>query len=185
MRILKRSCNLLVPLIAIAVLVGWPVAVLADADPVVGTKLLLSAPASAPIGQPVRLAAMLRDDSGQPIGKATVRFYSPVTFLAGASGLELLDEATTDVQGVATIEYVPTTTETMHIVAKFDGDSQHAPSQADTTVPLTGDNQLYHAEAGIRVPFVSKWILVGVLSFVWGTYFLVVNLILRIASTSD
>lgn len=184
MKILKRSFLALAPLVAVITFVACAATALADDGPK-GTQLDVGAPAAAAFGEPVRVVAMLRDSEGKPIGKAAIRFYSPVTFLAGASGLVPLDEATTDAEGVAAIEYAPRMPDTMHIVAKFDGDAQLSPSQADITVPVSGNQQLYEAEAGIRVPFVNKWFLVGVMSLVWGLYFLVATFILRIAATPD
>ncbi len=185
MKTFKRLCIALAPLLAFAAFAGSAATVLADDGPKAATQMEMGAPAAADFGEPVRVIAMLRDDSGKPVAKATVGFYSPTTFLAGASGLVLLDRVTTDAEGVAAIEYAPRMPENAHVVARFEGDAQREPSQADMTIAVNGNHQLYEAEAGIRVPFLNKWGLVAIMSTVWGLYFLVVTLILRIAATPN
>ncbi|MBI4294626.1 MAG: Ig-like domain repeat protein [Chloroflexi bacterium] len=154
---------------------------LAGNDNIITTTLTLDTPDQAAFGSPVTLKARLQDNAGQSVAKATVRFYSPASFLSGA-GLMRIGEAVTSEQGVAVIDYVSRRNGQIEIMAEFEGDSSYGPSQAAVSIMVEGNRQLYEAEAGIRVPFISKWFLVAILSAIWGTFFFVALLVLKVAS---
>ena len=46
---------------------------------------------------------------------------------------------------------------------------------------VEGNFQLIQTQAGIKVPFLNKWVLGGVLIIIWSLYFFVVTRVLRIA----
>ncbi|MBI4297766.1 MAG: hypothetical protein HY676_04465 [Chloroflexi bacterium] len=157
---------------------------LADPDSA-GTRLTLSLPTAATLGEPARIEAKLETGDGLPLPQAVVHFYISASFLSGSGGLMRIGEATTDKGGVAALDYVPRRGGEMDMVARYDGSDRYAPSQDITKFTVQGNEQLYTPESGIRLPFISKWFIVGVLSAIWGTFMFVGLLIFRVATASD
>lgn len=180
MRNLKRIL-LLTPILAVLSLGTFGLAYADSPPPPSATSIALTVPEQATVGSSVNLEAHLTDASGQPVAQRLITFYIPATFLAGATGLMRIGDATTDDQGVAVLPYVPKRDGATDVIAEYKGDSLHAYSQTTATTNVSGDVQLYVSQAGLKVPFVSKWLLVGFLSAVWGTLLYVVHLIVRIA----
>lgn len=145
------------------------------------TKMTLSAESQVNFGEPVHLETRLLDETGKPLSRAPVTFYSPAAFLSGTSGFMRIGDAITDDNGVATIDYVSRRDGAIDVVVEYQGDDEHATSRASAKVTVVGGHQLYESEAGIQVPYVNKWLLVGILSAVWGTLFFVVVQVIRIA----
>ncbi len=179
----------------------------------VGGNLQLTAPKHAQSGQPLNLTASLRDNQGEPVRNATVKFFVKVNFFT--SGLMEIGEALTNDQGVAIFEYTPRLAGDMQIIAHYGRDSH---LETTTALTLTGpDEPFYQAEAGIRLPALGEEVLIfpksalepeygsapmtvyrlpgGILSWllllvvavilIWGTYSLVMHQVLRIASVDD
>lgn len=149
------------------------------------TKVTLRAIADSPVllGNTVKLEASLQDIAGTAIGGATLRFHRFAYFLGGEGQMEI-GEATTDSNGAALFEYLPREQGDIQVTAVYEGNSQYASSQSSTTFAIEGYAHFYKAAAGIRVLFLGKWLLVAVLGGIWGTYLLVVTLVLRIALSS-
>ena len=176
MRNLKRVM-LLTPILMVLLLGAFGVA---HADSPDATSITLNVPQAATIGTPIDIEAHLADANGIPVAKGLITFYIPAEFMS-ADGLMLIGDATTDNQGVAILPYLPRRNGPTNVIAEFKGDNLHAYSQATSAMNVSGDAQLYVSEAGLKVPFVGKWLLVVFLSAVWGTLLYVVHLIVRIA----
>lgn len=180
---LLRLLMLLVPLGALMILVT-PYSGSAAPEPVI-SKLTLKVPLSAALGEPISLEATLEDGNNQPISKAAITFYNPASFLSGSSGLMRVGDAVTNQQGIAILEYIPRRNGESQIIAEYKGDPQHAASNDTVTLNVTGSGEgHYEAEAGLKVPGLNKWVLVGILGAVWGTMIYVGHLIVRIALSS-
>ena len=132
------------------------------------------------LGDNLQLTATLRDSSGAPIRGATIDLWSTSSFLSTGGAVQL-GQATTDGQGVALFAYQPRDNGTLTVNASFAGDALHAAAQGSLQINVQGSAQLYDSTAGIKVPGISKWILVGVLSGVWSTYVGVMVLLTLIA----
>ncbi len=167
-------------------------------------------PAQAQAGQKLTVNAVLRDIQSKPISNATVQFFAKVDFFV--SGVMEVGEATTNEQGVATLEYTPRETGTTGIIARYE--------TTEATVPLTvaeANRDFYHTEVGIKLPtlgpelfigpqtaFVLEmgrapmsalrlpggllswlWLMIGAVMLVWFTYFRVVYQVFRIPVRGD
>ncbi|MDO8473848.1 MAG: hypothetical protein Q7T05_08570 [Dehalococcoidia bacterium] len=145
------------------------------------TVLSLKVGTPVELGDTARIQASLRDERGNPVKQATLRLYTSATFMSTESGAIEIGDAKTDENGVALFEYVPTRNVTMEVRAEYQGDSRYEPSQATTSFVVEGNRQLVLTEVGVKVPFLNKWLLVGLLSIIWSLYFFVVTRVLRIA----
>lgn len=181
MSILKWCLRWILPLASIGFLLSMSSILVAAAQDMLPTKMTLSAPSQVSLGDVVQLRAHLQDEAGAPISGATARFFSYAAFLSSSTRLMEIGEAITDGQGVATIEYQPRRGGNIEVIVKYEGDSRYAPSQASIAFVVEGNEQLYQAQAGLSVPFINKWLLVGVVTVVWGILLFVGLLVLRIA----
>jgi hypothetical protein len=147
------------------------------ADPVV---LELEAPPQVTLGQDTTVAAVLKDAAGLPVAGAQIILWAPGSFLS-TGGVVELGRAVTDKQGKATFEFQARTESTATLNASFVGNSHYGSAQAAAAVEVKGSGQLYQATAGVRVPGINRWLLVGILGAVWSTYFTVMVLLVLIA----
>lgn len=177
---LGRLWAILVPLLLLLVTTTQVWA----ADPVV---LELQMPEQATLGDEVEVTALLRDASGRPVPRATIILWNSSEFLS-VGGAITLGEAMTDAQGRVVFSYEARTEESITLNAYFPGDSRYSGAQASAEMSVQGSAQLYQSTAGIQVPGLGVWLLVGLLGIVW-TIFLVVMvflaLIVRAGSTTS
>ncbi|MBI4301130.1 MAG: Ig-like domain-containing protein [Chloroflexi bacterium] len=96
------------------------------------------------------LIATLRDAQGKPLPNALVHFAAKVDFFI--DGLMVVGEATTDSQGVATLQYEPRIGSEVQFVARYEGNNPGKASEATATVELPEHGSFYQPEAGIRMP---------------------------------
>ncbi|MBI4336378.1 MAG: Ig-like domain-containing protein [Chloroflexi bacterium] len=169
----RRALLVLLPLL---LLLATGRAALA-ADP---ADLQLQAPQEATLGEQVTVTAVLRDASGTPIVGAPVILWSPAQFLSTGGAVQL-GKVATNARGEATFRYEARTEESVVLNASFSGDSRYSAAQASAQMAVQGSAQLYQSSAGVRVPGVSVWLLVGLLGGVWGTYLAVMVLLTLIA----
>ncbi|MFQ5854475.1 MAG: Ig-like domain-containing protein [Anaerolineae bacterium] len=147
------------------------------ADP---TTMELQAPQEVSLGDVITVTAVLRDGQGLPIPAATIILWSPASFLS-TDGAMRLGQATTDAQGRATFLYEARREGALALNAYFSGDSRYAPAQVSADLTVQGSAQLYQETAGVRVPGVGVWLLVGLLVVVWSIFFTVMVLLTLIA----
>jgi Bacterial Ig-like domain (group 3) len=167
------------------------------------TAMSIGAPTTVELGQTVTLQARLADSTGAPIAKATVVFVMPATFLS-ASGDVVVASATTDKAGLVAAEWPIRGGGTLTVRAEFRGDTQYAPSQAAAQIVVTGSQQLYSSQAGVRLPglnagpaifgqvlgtsrfwaVLTGWPIGLILLTVWSLYGIVVSLIFRVAAAA-
>ncbi|MBI2872287.1 MAG: Ig-like domain-containing protein [Chloroflexi bacterium] len=167
---------LLVALLSLLLLLATVTPVLA-ADPV---TLELLAPQQVALGDKVEVTAVLRDGNGVPIRGGTVNLWTPATFLSTGGAIDL-GRATTDAQGRATFRYEARTEGPVALNAYFPGDSRYAYAQGSAELKAQGTAQLYQSTAGVRVPGIGVWLLVGLLGGVWTTYLAVMVFLSLIA----
>lgn len=147
------------------------------ADPV---TLELQAPKEAALGEKITVTAVLTDGKGAPIPKATIILWTSASFLSTESPVEL-DRAITDAQGKVTFLYQPRSENSVTLNASFSGNSRHAPAQSSVELTVQGSVQLYQETAGVQLPGIGVWLIVGILGGVWATYFVVMVLLTIIA----
>ncbi|MBI2872928.1 MAG: Ig-like domain repeat protein [Chloroflexi bacterium] len=131
------------------------------------------------VGQEVALQVTLHGSG--PLAGAQVLFLSPAQF-AGTEGEVELGRAVTDAQGVASLSYVPRRDGETTITARFAGNDQYGAAEVSRAVQVQPGPSTYQQTAGVRVPGINVWLLVGVMGAVWATYFtvmIILGLIVR------
>ena len=142
--------------------------------------LELQVPDRLALGEEVTVTAVLRDANAAPIPGAAIILWSPASFLS-TGGAVTLGRAVTDGLGTATFLYQPRSEGAIALNAAFAGDSRYDAAQASAKVAVQGSVQLYQETAGVRVPGIGVWLLVGILGGVWSTYFAVMVFLTLIA----
>ena len=148
------------------------------------TTLELRPPDNAAVGTKIELEAILRDGQGMPVKGAKVFFSSPTQF-GGTAGEIDVDDAETNAQGIATIEFEPRQEGENKIIVRFEGNATFEASSADKAFVVDGGKQTYIEQAGVKISYLGPWIIVLVLGTVWSLYMTVMVLVARIASSQS
>ncbi|MDO8671820.1 MAG: Ig-like domain repeat protein [Dehalococcoidia bacterium] len=173
------------------------------------TNLQLSLPAQATVGEKVQFTATLKDSGGKPIQGARIYFSSPTSFLSYKGEMEI-DDALTNSQGIAIIEFAARQEGTNTVDARFKGSTIYKASEAASTINVGTGGSAYVARAGVELPSVSisppasggvlvstllpgklqfpiagVWMVVLVLTIVWSLYMTTMVMVLRISSEAE
>ncbi len=165
-------------------------------------NLTIDVPAAATLGRTLTIQVNLVDPDGAPVDGATVDFATSATFLNTQSSV-VFDHAVTNAQGSASIDWQPRSDGNVTLTASFAGDKRAAAANANATVQVSGDRQLYQQQAGVVLPGLnaappltetaalapvaspwprmSGWPLVLVLAIVWSLYARAVGSLFAIA----
>ncbi len=137
---------------------------------------------NAVVGQPGEISATLvSPDSGKPMSGVNVTFLAHAAF-GKMDGFVEVGQATTNSQGVATVSYVPREPGDQAIKVSYVPVPGAKAEEASGTISVAGAPvQLYTPTAGIQVPGLNSWLIVGLLTIVWGTLFGVGVTVIRIA----
>ncbi len=141
-------------------------------------RLVPVAPVQA--GQPTELTATVTD-AGVPAPGISVTFYTTETF-ARVTGDAEIGRAVTDASGVATVTYEPRETGPRNIRADATA-KDGTVTKASASITVEGSlEQQYVQTAGIRIPGVNSWLIMGLLAVVWGTLLFIAVTVIRIAA---
>lgn len=142
----------------------------------------VAAPTPAIAGQASELDAMVTSaDTAQAVSGVAVTFFAHGSF-ADVSGYMEIGRAVTNSQGVAMISYIPRESGTHDIRVDYALASGATTEQTTTSIEVEGSaDQLYVQTAGIQVPGLNSWLIIGLLSVVWGILFFVAVTVIRIA----
>ena len=159
--------------------VGIGAAVTANASQL---KVNIAESTPALVGQPSQIDATLTSpDTGKPMAGVNVTFLAHASF-GKVDGFMEIGRAVTNADGVATISYVP------HEAGSQDIKVDYVPTTGAKTEEATGSinvagaaSQLYVQKAGIQVPGLNSWLIIGLLTIIWGTLFGVALTVIRIA----
>lgn len=91
---------------------------------------------------PVKLSATLKDGAGNPVPKATVRFYVDGEF-AGTKGAMEVGAAKTDAKGMAAVSYNPTFAGQQQVAARFEGMGIYAESEKAVQIKVASARPAY------------------------------------------
>ncbi len=133
-----------------------------------GSKLALSIAPAAKVEQGYLVSVKVTSPAGKPVGEATIKFYDIVDLFGQRE--ELIGTASTDGQGNAAITYLPATTGSHQIVARFPGQGTLVPSLGVTTLDATVATPTYKvdqpgfANFARYVPFGAGFLVLAV----WG-----------------
>lgn len=150
--------------------------------------LTMDAPDQIETGQPLTLAALIKDELNEPVAGSLVKFLVESNFFVN----DLMDigEVVTDEQGLAKIDYIPNQPGVLRVVARYEVGSGLEPVEAERTININGNSKsFYQTRVGIQFPnSLLLWMVfvVIVLIGIWSTFLYVlyqVNHISRVAGT--
>jgi hypothetical protein len=142
----------------------------------------VSEPTTALVGQPSEVdAAVTSADTGAPVAGVSVTFYAHATF-GRVDGFMEIGRAVTNSAGVAAISFVPRESGTHDIRVDYTGSAGSAVEQTTAAIAVDGAApQMYVQKAGIQIPGLNSWLIMGLLTVVWGTLIFIGVTIIRIA----
>jgi len=143
-------------------------------------------PTPATVGQPSELVAELTSaDTGQPVAGVNVTFFAHASF-GKVSGYMEIGRGVTDSRGIATISFVPRESGTHDIRVDYALGAGGTAEETAASVAVAGSaDQMYVQKAGIQVPGLNSWLIIGLLSVVWGILLLVAVTVNRIARAGE
>ena len=145
-------------------------------------NIRVAEPTPAIAGQASELDATVTSvDTGQAVAGVNVTFFAHASF-GKTSGYMEIGRGVTNSQGIATISYVPRESGAHDIRVDYALASGGTTEQTTTSVAVDGSaDQLYVQTAGIQVPGLNSWLIIGLLTVVWGILFGVATTVVRIA----
>jgi hypothetical protein len=146
-------------------------------------SVALASDAGVTVGQPGTFIATVTD-AGQPVAGVSVEFYVTAAF-GKTSGDAEIGRAVTDSAGVASITYEPRTAGARAFRVQATATDGSIAKAAATIDVADAPAQLYTQTAGIKIPGVNVWLIMALLTVIWGTLFGVGITLLRIAQAGD
>lgn len=147
-------------------------------------NLTIQAPTQMNLGDQSVVTAVLKDSKGAPIPGATILFWRPGDFLSVSGAVEL-GSAKTNAQGIATFNYQARNQSIVTLNVSFSGNDQHDPANTSQDIKVLGSTQLYQSTAGVHLPGVTVWLLVGALTVAWSIYMGMMVLVTLIAPAGE
>ena len=207
LKIRPHMAAMIICLLVLGALVPWRAVQAQNAlEP---TKILIGAPTTVNLGQPITVQAVLADSRDRPISKAQIYFTTEARFLNDQNEV-VLAEAVTSSNGQAVAEIVDDFSGSIYLRAEFKGDDKYAPSNATMQISAATARQVYVEHVGVAIPgynvppggvpmasiqpphpglaqFVDNlwpamtgWPVAAVLILVWSMYLLTVTILLRV-----
>lgn len=141
---------------------------------------------NAVVGQPSEISAtVVSPDTGEPVSGVTVTFLAHAAF-GRMDGFVEVGQTVTNSQGIASISFVPREPGDQAIKVSYVPAPGAKAEEASGTIAVTGaPSQLYVQTAGIQVPGMNSWLIVGLLTIVWGTLLGVGVTVIRIARAGN
>lgn len=144
-------------------------------------EIRISAPVDARIGDAVEVTATLVDPVLGPVAGATITMTETVEFMDSGSTEVLVTSARTGEDGQATLRYTARRAGPREFVVRFDGNDDYAPVDGAFTLPIAEGGSSYLVEAPAGIPGVNRFLLVALMTGVWGTMLIVALHVVAIA----
>ncbi len=148
-------------------------------------QLTVALVAQSPVqaGQPSILTATVTE-GGVPAAGMSVVFYSTETF-ARVTGDAEIGRSVTDASGVASFTFAPTEAGA-HSVGATATARDGTVAKAAATLTIEGSfEQQYVQTAGIQIPGINSWLIIGLLAIVWGVLLFIAITVIRIAAAGN
>ena len=170
----------------VSVVMGAAMFALAGTADATHATLKVVAPTNLTAGDSVDIQAVLNSAHGaEAVPGATISFYMDGSF-GGVEGKVLLGQAVTDKDGIAVLNYLPRTAgeHQLHVEYLTPGSSE--PEVATWSHDVSGaSHQFYQSTAGVQIPGLNVWVLMGVLAAVWAILLSVAARVIAIAGAGS
>lgn len=167
-----------IALLVVALTLTTPAYVAAEPG---AAEIRVSAPVDARIGDAVEVTATLVDPALGPVAGATITMTESVEFMDSGAAEVLVSSARTDEDGRAVLRYIARRAGAREFVVRFDGNDDYEPVRGAFTLPVADGGSSYHVEAPPGVPGVNRFLLVALMTGVWGTMLVVAVHVVAIA----
>ncbi len=131
-------------------------------------------------GQSVRISVYLIDPAGNPIEGGEISFTLESTFMNVVGGIELGTDIT-DIAGLAEVNWEPRSEGENLVIVRFPGDDIFTPVTVEDVLVVNPGPDLYTEASPLRVFGANVWMVVSILSVVWGLYAVALGFGIRIA----
>ena len=170
----------------VAVVIGTAMFALGGSADASHATLKVVAPTNLTAGDSVDIQAVLHSShDGTAVPDATITFYMDGTF-GGVDGKVLLGQAVTDDNGVAHLSYLPRTVGEHQVHVEYLTPGSSEPEVATWSHDVSGaPRQFYQSTAGIQIPGLNVWVLMGVLAAVWAILLSVAVRVIAIAGAGS
>lgn len=142
------------------------------------TRLTITAPPTAGMGEDITVEARLSAADGQLLAGATLDLFQ-----VGAVGERVLARVTTDEKGEASFVHNEFTVAHLALRVRFAGDAQHGPAMAQAHLEIFGIEVLPAVVMAHTPSPLVKGVLFSLLGAVWLTYAFAGLCVLRIVRT--
>lgn len=137
------------------------------------TRLSVTPSSSVVVGDEiVVLMAVLRDDKGAPVPRASVQVFVDTDF-AGVKGKMAVGKAKTDANGVAFIDYQPTLDAQQQVLTtRFEGMGLYNESEQVIEIRQAGEPATGYSSEAVGLEEFREWaprVLAGVVLVIWAT----------------
>ena len=145
-------------------------------------RVSIASATNAVVGQPSEISATLvSPDTGNPMAGVDVTFLAHASF-GKTDGYMEVGQARTNAQGIASVSYTPRDPGSEAIEVSYVPSDGAKAETATGSIDVAGaPSQMYVQTAGIQVPGLNSWLIVGLLTIIWGTLFGVGVTVIRIA----
>jgi len=175
-----------VTVLLVAVVMGAAMFALAGTADASHATLEVTAPANLTAGDSVDIQAVLHSaDDGEAVPGATISFYMDGSF-GGVDSKVLLGQSVTDKDGVAHLSYIPRTAGEHQVHVEYLTPGGSEPEVATWSHDVSAaPHQFYQSTAGVQIPGLNVWVLMGVLAGVWAILLSVAARVIAIASAGS
>src|SRR3990170_2592937 len=170
----------------VSVVMGAAMFALAGTADASHATLKVVAPTNLTAGDSVDIQAVLHSaHGGEAVPGATITFFMDGSF-GGVEGKVLLGQALTDKDGVAHLSYLPRTAGEHQLHVEYMTPGSSDPEVATWSHDVSGaTEQLYRSSAGVTIPGLNVWLLMGVLAAVWAILLSVAARVIAIAGAGS
>ena len=144
------------------------------------TKLIVSFPKEASVGDQIALNTYLLDATGKPVPNASIAFIATAEFL-NTTGWVTLGKARSDESGQASLLLTPRRDGLISVIARFSGIEGYASAEGSGSLTIHPGPQLYNEAAPLRIPGANVWTVAIILSVVWGLYLVALALLWNVS----
>ena len=139
-----------------------------------------AAPAPGSLGAPVTVRVLLHaPGDGKPAANAPVVFHTDASF-AGVTDEVELGRAVSNAEGVAALTFTPHVAGDHEVRVDYE-DAGRKVNLGKATFSVADDGQLYRSTAGVRIPGLNVWLLIGLVAAIWSVLLSVAFRVIAIA----
>lgn len=166
---------------AVMAILGAALFVLAGTASATTVKAEIDTLGPATAGETVDVQVSLRSaDDGLAVADTLVTVYTDASF-GGVSGEVELGKAVTDENGIAVVSIQPRSAGEQELRVQYLPPGDTEPQVITTSISVSSAPQLHKSAAGVQIPGLNVWLIMGAIGLVWSVLLSVGLRVLAIA----